>query len=401
MTDAFDVDLVSATMHLLQIFKIIMKNAIGWIAVIILVLWGLNSVVGNKKADIGNLDVYKVGAIAPLSGDAAAYGESFRNTLLIALDEINSSGGINGKKMELIIEDGKCNGEGAVNAAQKLVNVDKVQVIIGGFCSAESLSALPVAEAGKVALFSPASSNPSLSGKSKFFFRNFPSDSSQGAILAQAAFDSGKRKVAFIQEQTDYTAGVFKSFTEKFESLGGTTVKEEYGPAVKDFKSQLTKLQATNADALFINANTPASTEIIVQQVSALNWNTSLFTNDIIVSSSQTLAKYKKELNGLIGAEFTANDANPKFKHLLDAYKAKFGVELPYQSYSQTVYDAIYIVREAIGKVGYNGVKIAEFGRGLTNWEGAAGSITIDSNGDLVGGHRARIFKDGKLENLK
>ncbi|MCF7865495.1 MAG: penicillin-binding protein activator [Candidatus Pacebacteria bacterium] len=384
-----------------------MNKAIGWIVIIVLVVWGLSSLSGkSSKVDevqktVDTLSTYKVGAIAPLTGDAATYGELVRNTLQIAADEINSSGGISGKRVEVIIEDGKCNGEGAVNAAQKLVNVDKVQVIIGGFCSAETLAALPVAETAKVALISAASSNPSLTGKSSYFFRNFPSDSSQGSVLAQMAHDMGKRKVAFIQEQTDYTAGIYKAFADKFTSLGGQVIKEEYAPATKDFRTQLSKLQSQKADALFIDSNIPASADAITAQMIALKWNVSLFTNDITLGATDVLSKYKDALNGMVGAEFSTDSSNKTFAHLLEVYKTKYGKDMPYQSYGQTVYDAIYIVKDAITKVGYDGTKIADFGHRIANWNGASGSVTIGANGDLVGGHKARVFKDGKVQDLK
>lgn len=377
-----------------------MKKVIIWIVVVVVVILGLSALAGKGPSgattDVAG-SVYKIGVISPLTGDGAVYGELARNVSELAAEEINAAGGINGKQVQLIIEDGKCSGA-SVSAAQKLVNVDKVQVILGGFCSAETLAALPVAEAGKVALFSPASSNPSLTGKSPYFFRNFPSDSSQGVVLAQTAYDLGKRKVAFLQEQTDYTVGIYNAFEAKFTSLGGTVVKEEYAPTAKDFRSQLVKLQAQKPDALFLDANTPASMEAITQQLVALKWNVALFTNDVILGAADVITKYKATLEGMIGAEFSVDPTNAKFKHLTEAYKAKYNAELPYQSYGQTVYDSVYIAKDAIAAVGYDGTKIAAFGHSISNWQGAAGSVTIGSDGDIVGGHKPAIVKNGKVE---
>ncbi len=377
------------------------KKVIIWIVVIALIIWGIVAASGDGSKTSDTTDTsgstIKIGIITPLTGDGAVYGEMVRNVNQIAVDEINAAGGIKGKQVELITEDGKCKGEGGVNAAQKLVNVDKVQIIIGGFCSAETLSAVPVAEAGKVAVMSAGSSNPGLTNKSPFFFRNFPSDSIQGAILAQVAYDSGKRKVAFIQEQTDYTAGIFKAFETKFKSLGGEVVNESYAPTVRDFRSQLAKLQAAKPDALFLDANTPASMEAITQQFGVMNWNVSLYTNDVILGASDVLTKYKKTLEGMIGAEFGVDANNAKFKHLSEAYTAKYGKDLPYQSYAQTVYDSLFIIKDAINTVGYDGTKIADFGHKITNWQGAAGSVTIGSDGDITSGHQPRVVKDGKV----
>ncbi|MDI6721115.1 MAG: ABC transporter substrate-binding protein, partial [Candidatus Aenigmarchaeota archaeon] len=91
----------------------------------------------------------KIGFIAPLTGDAAVYGLPLKNMVELATEEINSQGGIDGKKVEIIYEDGKCNGKDAATAMQKLVSVDKVRVIFGGFCSSESLGAEPIATQNK------------------------------------------------------------------------------------------------------------------------------------------------------------------------------------------------------------------------------------------------------------
>src|SRR3989344_6415480 len=82
---------------------------------------------------------YKIGVMLALTGDAATYGLPEQQAIKIAADEINSKGGINGKKIEIIYEDGKCNPKDGNAAAQKLINVDKVKVIIGGSCSGETL----------------------------------------------------------------------------------------------------------------------------------------------------------------------------------------------------------------------------------------------------------------------
>ena len=380
-----------------------MKKVI-WLVVAVLVIWGISMVAGkgapSDKADVSG-DSYKIGVMSPLTGDAAVYGEGARNVYVLAVEEINNAGGVNGKKLELIIEDSKCNGKDGSNAAQKLVNVDKVQVILGGFCSGESLSAAPVAEAAKVALFSPGSSSPDLTGKSPYFFRNYPSDSSQGAVIAQVVYDQGKRKVAILQEQTDYALGVNKAFTEKFTALGGTIVKEEFPTATKDFRSQLAKLKNEKPDVFFVNTQTPASSDVVLQQFADLGWKIPLLINDATAGDPATLTKHKAVLEGAITAEFGVNKENPKFKALVDAYKAKYNAELPYQSYGQTEYDAVYMIKDAILAVGYDGTKIAQWGHNVNGWEGASGSITIGANGDRASGHSPEIVKNGKVEAYK
>ncbi len=364
------------------------------VVLVLLVGWALVKKSSGPKAETGNI---KIGFIAPLTGDAAVYGEPGRNTVALATEEINKAGGINGRMLEVIYEDGKCNGQDAANAAQKLVNVDKVQAIIGGFCSGESLAAEPVATQGKVFLFSPGSSSPDLTGKSRFFARNYPSDASQGVVLADVLYtQENVKKVAFVQEQTDYALGIYKAFETRFTQLGGTIVKEEVLSKDNDFKTQLTKLKAVKAEALFVDTQTPAVTELILKQVQELKWAPRIVINDVSIGDPELLTKYAKLLENGLGAEFGTNPTNPKFQQLLSAYQAKYGAELPYQSYGQTEYDAVYILKDGLTAVGDSGEKLADWIRTVSGWQGASGLVTIRADGDLSGGHSPEIIMSGK-----
>ncbi len=373
--------------------------AIAMVVLIALVLGGFWLTGRNKAEAPGNTGPIKIGVLLPLTGEAAVYGEPGRNVLMLAAEEINTSGGINGRRIELIIEDAKCSGKDAASAAQKLINVDKVQVIIGGFCSSESLAALPVAEAAKVILFSPGSSSPDLTGKSPYFFRNYPSDATQGAVLAQVAFaDKGWKKVAFIQEKLDYPLGIYKAFDAKFTELGGATVKEEFASDTTDFKTALSKLRAQKPDAIFIDTQTPAASERILKQLGDLKWKPKILVADVVPGDVSMVAKNSAALEGALAAEFGTDPNNEKFGHLLEAYKAKYGVDLPYQSYGQTEYDAVYMIKDAILAVGDNGEKIAAWSRTVKDWMGASGLITIGADGDRASGHTAKVIKNGKVE---
>jgi len=381
----------------------IVKWIVG-IIVLALVVWGV--IATQKKEAKQNqtaqtptqAETYKIGVIAALSGDAADYGETARNVLTISSEEINNSGGINGKKVDLIYEDGKCTGQDGATAAQKLVSVDKVQVILGGTCSSETLAAVPIVAAQKVLLFSSLASSPDLTGISPYFFRNHPSDAYQGKVLAETAYNKkGWKKVAVLSEQTDFTQGIYKVFKQTFENLGGTVVNENFVTDTKDLRSSLTKLQAAKPDALLLNANSPVSGQVALTQLNDLKWKTPLMAIDVIMGNPKLLSDYKSLTEGMIGAEFGVDPANPKFEHLLDVYKQKYGKDLIVQSYMQNVYDSLYIIKDGIQAVGLNGEKLAAWSRTIKDWDGASGKVTIDANGDRAGGHKPEIIKDGKV----
>lgn len=375
-----------------------MIAAVVIVLAVILIVVGISRKGGKVAREKGPI---KIGFIGPLTGEGAVYGEPGRNMVQMAVDEINAQDGIDGKQIEVIYEDGKCGGPASASAAQKLVNVDKVQAILGGFCSSESLAAEPITTQGKVFLLSLGSSSPDLTNKSLYFARTYPSDATQGKVLAEISYNNkGWRKVAFIQEQLDYPLGVFKAFDSNFSALGGTTVKEEFPQGATDFRTSLLKLREAKPDALFIDTQTPASADRVFKQVGELKWKVPILVADATSGDPTTVSNNAAFLEGALAAEFGIDPNNQKFQTMLTAYKNKYGGEPPFQSYAQTEYDGVYMLRDAIKEVGYNGEKLATWFRTVKDWPGASGLITIGDDGDRDGGHVAKIIKNGKVEIL-
>ncbi|MBM2817656.1 MAG: Extracellular ligand-binding receptor [Parcubacteria group bacterium] len=240
------------------------KIIIGIIAVILIVV-GI-SYFGKNSSQPATKEPIKIGVILPLTGDAATIGESLKNTITIAIEEINGSGGVENRLLEMIYEDGKCGGLASASAAQKLINIDKVKFIIGGACSGETLGSAPIAESSKVVLLSPVSSSPDITNAGDYVFRNFASDASSGNEIAEAIIDIGHKKVAVISEQTDYSQALRKVFEKRFTELSGTiTTSETYTTNTRDFRTQLTKIKNTLPDAIYLVPQTPQSGEILLK----------------------------------------------------------------------------------------------------------------------------------------
>ena len=126
------------------------------------------------------LQIYRIGALVPLSGAAEGYGRNVKNGMMLALDEINKTGGIKGKPMDIIIEDDGSDDKQAVRKTDQLISSSHVPVIIGGVTSSVALAAEPECEKNKVVLLSPTASSPKLTGIGKYFFRIYPSDNLEG-----------------------------------------------------------------------------------------------------------------------------------------------------------------------------------------------------------------------------
>lgn len=337
-----------------------------------------------------------IGFIGPLTGDAAVYGEPGRKVVALAIDEINSTGGVNGRLLELITEDGKCNGSDAALAAQRLIEEHQVEVIIGGSCSSESIAAVPIVAAAKVAMVSADSSSPELTNISPYFFRVYPSDAAQGQVLAAiAADDKTWQRVAFIQEQLDYPLGIYRAFETEFTARGGDVVREEFGKAVDSFLPALERLRAAEPDALFIDTQTPIMAERILNDMKAMEWAVPLLVSDIVPGDAATVERNALALEGALAAEFSTDETNEIFQRLRVTYRSRYSEDLPYSSYAQAQYDAAYLVRDALAAVGNDGEKIAAWSRTVQNWRGASGYVTILANGDRAGGHTAKTIRKG------
>ncbi len=226
------------------------------IVVIVLIIWWATSEKGPSEEG-----PIKIGVLAPLTGDVAAVGQNLRAGVELAVEEINANGGINGRNLEVIFEDGICNAKDATNAANKLVNIDKVPVIIGGLCSSETLAAAPIAENAETVLLSPCSSSPDITDAGDYIFRDYPSDTFQGKKGAEIAYDElGSRNAAILYCLSDWCVGLDRVFKETFTGLGGSIVAEEsFEQKSRDLRTQLTKIKAANPDLIYFVSYTESA----------------------------------------------------------------------------------------------------------------------------------------------
>jgi ABC-type branched-subunit amino acid transport system substrate-binding protein len=246
-------------------------------------------------------DAFRVGWFGPLTGDMASYGQMAQETLRLRFEQINEAGGIDGKPVEVIWEDGKCNPKEASLAVQKLINIDKVNVIFGS-CSGTMLSAIPITEKQKVLLLTAFATTPELSGAGEYFFRTVPSDSSQGRVLAEYANEHFS-KVGMIVEQTDYAMGVAAKFEEVFS---GEVVREDFLTTESDFRTRITKLKNAEVEALVLFPQSPPKFDLLVTQLEDLKWNTPILGDEIMVSTPEVIGRHVAFLSehAAVGANF-------------------------------------------------------------------------------------------------
>ena len=164
----------------------------------------------------------KIGVMESLTGPGETYGTVAVQAKQMAVDEINEAGGINGRMLELIVEDSKCNAQDAITAYRKLTSVDGVKIILGTSCSGAMLGAAPLAEADGVVMFSGLATNPDIANAGDYIFRTSLNDAQLGIDTGNLMWADGIRNLATITEATDYAEGVRGATVAQFEKRGGT-----------------------------------------------------------------------------------------------------------------------------------------------------------------------------------
>ncbi|HQE92125.1 MAG TPA: ABC transporter substrate-binding protein [Anaerolineae bacterium] len=208
----------------------------------------------------GGSKTIKIAVLAPLSGGEVTFGESTRDGVLLAMEEWNAKGGIDGKPIEVIVEDSQCNAEVAVSAANKVIDQDGVKFIIGEVCSSASIPISEIATAKSIFQISPTSTNTSVTvgedGATKpTVFRACFIDPFQGKVGAKFALGNlgAKTAAVFFDQGNDYVRGLAEVFIAEFEAGGGKVlVQETYTGDDSDFSAILTKVKDANPDVLYL-----------------------------------------------------------------------------------------------------------------------------------------------------
>ena len=334
----------------------------------------------------GEEDTFKIGVMESLTGPGETYGTVAVQAKRMAVDEINAAGGINGRMLELVVEDSKCNAQDSITAYTKLTDVDKVKIILGTSCSGAMLGAAPKAEQDGVILFSGLATNPDIAEAGDYIFRTAMSDTQLGIDTGNMLWADGVRNLATMTEATDYAEGVRRTTVAQFERLGGKLVAEErYATDVTDFRTQLTKLLGANPDGLHIAAQAEFSGGTVVKQVRELGYEGPIYT-EIVTIGTTALEIAGDAATGLKAISAELDPANTKGQEVLANFRDRYEyVTLPW--YIGSAYDDVYITAECLkqtdGDQDADGFKDCLYG---ITWSGTIGdNYSFDEKGEVVG----------------
>lgn len=297
----------------------------------------------------------KIGVAEALSGGAAQYGIAIRNGFQLAAEEINAAGGIQGNTLQLVIEDEQGKKEEAINVFKKLIFQDKVLMVFGPTLSNSAQAAHPVAQASKTVAFGTSNTADGITSIGNYVFRNSVTEADVlPETIKTAVRLAGVKKVAVLYGNDDvFTKSGYDNFKKALADLKiPVTTTETFAKGDVDFKAQLTKIKASQPDAIVLSALIAEGAPIMVQ-ARQIGINLPVIGGNGMNSTKIfDLAKGASD-NLYVGSPWAASNDTPENTRFIKAYTAKYKVA-PDQFAAQA-YDALYIASQALRKVTLSG----------------------------------------------
>lgn len=367
-----------------------------------------------------------IGSLMCMSGDLASYGPPVNKGILLAKDHLNEAGGILGKKINIKTRDTKTEPTSGVDAAKKLVKVDGVPAFVGAMSSAVSLSvAESVAIPNKVVQISPASTNPQIAelDDDDYVYRTTPSDAIQGPVIGQLALDLGYESLSIVYVNNDYGKGLADSAGRWFEERGGEVLaKVPFEKGKASYRGELQQATKQDPGVLILVAYPENGINVLRQSISGGYIDEFIFS-DGMQAPEIIEGVGPKYLNGTYGT-VPGSRETPSANTFKESYTEKYG-STPPKPYMDTAYDATVIIGLAMQKGGSSdsktirdnlrnvanppgekvfagpegikkALKLIDEGKDI-NYEGAAGTVNFNDDGDVVSPINVWKIEDGEI----
>ncbi|MHC4780948.1 MAG: ABC transporter substrate-binding protein [Planctomycetota bacterium] len=341
---------------------------------------------GQKQAAT---DEVVIAVAGPMTGSGAAFGEQIRNAANLKLKEINDAGGINGKKLKLVIEDDKGDTTEATNVARKIVSDPSVCMVIGHFNSTCSNAAKEEYNRKKISSISPGSTNVSVCVGYEWTFRNLYRDDYQGTFLAHYAQKKlNAKKVAIFYDNDDYGKGLMKAFKGEADKIGLEIVGTEsyIRERTQDFKPLLQKVQSAAPDAIFVAGLYNEGALLCKAARTDLGLDLVFLGGDGLMNEKFIEIAGEAAEAAYITTPFLFNTGNdtPEAKKFLEDYRKTYDKEP--DTWAALTYDAVGMAVEAVKAVGTDRTKIKEWLAACTTpekaYKGVTGLTYFDKEGD-------------------
>lgn len=356
-----------------------MKKSIFIILLLAVASVGLILGCAQEKGEI------KLGVTAPLTGDVASWGDITRRGMDIALAEVNTTGGVNGVKIKLIYEDDRADPKTGVNAFKKLVDADKVPMVLGCPVSNVTLAIAPIANQNEVVVLSTGSTATEVGKAGPYIFRIMPSDEVQSSIMADWAWELGYKKVDIIYVENAWGRGLMEAFQKDFEAKGGQilTIQATTQDA-SDFRTQLSKVKGNRTDAIYAPLYTRGA-GLMIKEAREMGLKQQILGADVY-GTPELVQAGGDAVNGVLYTTF-GEYHGPEYQEFSERYKEKYGIDV--ETYATYCYDVFMIAVEAIKRIpkgkSINGPNIQQGLLKIKDYHGVTGLTTFDGRNNAVG----------------
>ncbi len=343
----------------------------------------------------------KVGAVTPLTGKLSVYGEGFQRAMLLALEEVNAEGGINGSPMQIVFEDNNSTSKGSVSAIQKLITIDKLPVIFGPAASSNFLAVCPIAQQNRIILIGAESAAAEITNCGSYVFRVFPSDKLQGIGVAELTSAMDYKEVVLTYINNDWGVGLAQVFKERYLDDNGKILDEiAHDEGKTDYRSEILRIRKSNPKAV-VNLTYIKEGATILKQA----YESGLKVQWLMGSAAKSpkLVELAGEAaEGVIGTYPTFSQDTKPYKAFEAAWEKKYpDQKLPI--FGEYNFDMVRLTAKALRIT--RSMDPEELRRALMEaskgFMGATGDKTFDENGDVGAAYGRWTVKDQTIQDYK
>ncbi len=324
-----------------------------------------------------------IGALLALTGQNAEWGANAKQGILLALDQINAEGGINGIPLKVVFEDSKGEPSYAVTAFKKLCDLDHVSVVLGDIMSSTTLAVAPSANSSKTPIIAIGASAPAVTDAGPYVYRVWPSDLHEGRVAASWAHDAGYKKATLVFLNNDYGSGLMNAFKSEFIKCGGSVVSEQaFESDPQTFRDVASKLKGVDCDIVYV-VGYYENTALMIKALRQVGVTAQL------LGTSSAMDPKVAELAGAAAAGFLVavvhdiDEANltPVQKRFFDEYQKRFGRKPDWAAIKGA--DAFLVAAKCLQEGAKTGEDVKTKLDSIRTFMGISNEITFDENGDV------------------
>lgn len=350
---------------------------------------------GNQQAGSSSEDQITIGAILPLTGNAAAFGKLMKNGAELAVEKLNAAGGLEGKKIVVKYEDSAGDSKTAVSEMKKIVGSDDVPLVLGSLTD-NVLAITPIAEQKKVVLINGGGQGAELAGASDFLFNDIPlANTELGAMARFAAQNVGKTAVV-LHSTDEYGVGGDKIWNSEYKAAGGSVLgTESYATGSTDYRAQLSKLKQYDADVFYFTAY-GRDAQLVLKQAKEVG------LGGTRVGTTVTVSAGTQAIPEAVGLTHTSLRFDPSGT-FVDDYKSAYGTDP--DLYAANYYNAVMIFADAYKHAkdkgwGEDGASIAKAIRAIKTFNTVNGELVFKDDGSALSSMDVAVIQPGGKDKV-